>query len=518
MSFELCNENIQIYKPLKTSVVKSIVDSDIIVPDVKPDILNILQVNAVSSIGEKYVQKDMLTLSGHIDYTVLYSGGDDTVEVKNIRYKAPFSQQIEAKGIDNDMFNYVIAEVSHIEYNIENSRKIKIKSVISFDTGIIGKTSVNAVSSIKSSVNIPVKEEEIKLLNMSVCQETKFSVSDEIKIHDGESDDVEILKADCKIQSYELKSMNNKIIAKGSLSADILFKIDQDISHIENEIPFTEVIDVDNLNPNMHTDIKYNLCSADYELINADNEYIVNFTGEISALIRGYEESSYDIVTDTYSPDYELNIKKDNYSVLTIKDSQKDSFSVNESILLKESYPQVLKVYNLDVNPVIETATPQKGFGIIEGYLDTKLLYLSSNDNLPVYSSCNKIPFSFKIENETIDAQSILDTNIALDHSGYIIRTDREIEIRASVKTDTKVLSEKNKSIISDIVLDEETPLKKENQSGITIYFCDEGEKLWDVAKRYRTTIDEIAKINSIDENIMLKKNQKLIIPKRVLI
>ena len=67
-------------------------------------------------------------------------------------------------------------------------------------------------------------------------------------------------------------------------------------------------------------------------------------------------------------------------------------------------------------------------------------------------------------------------------------------------------------------MLDEETPLKKENQSGITIYFSDEGEKLWDVAKRYRTTTDEIARINSIDENILLKKNQKLIIPKRVLV
>jgi len=518
MSFELETENIIIYKPLKAANVKAVVDTDIIVPDTKPDVLNILQVNALSSIQEKQIHKDKILVSGTIDYTVLYSGGDENIEVKSINYKAPFNQQIEADGIEEGIFNYVISSVSHIEFKIQNSRKINIKSVVSFDTGIVGKTTASSVCSIITDVKIPVKRENIKALNMAVCSENSFFVSDELKFPGIPGEINEILKTDIKLSSREIKTMNNKIVIKGSVITDTLYSVEGDMYHMENETPFTEVIEAEGLSPEMHTEIKYNVRSADFELCSGDSEYYVSFNGNIDVLIKAYEENTYEIITDAYCPDYEVEIKKASHTVRSVKDTMTDTYTLSELVSLSESMPGIVKVYNLIVNPVIEDTTTQNGYAQIEGYLDTRLLYLSDSKNLPVYSVMRKIPFSMRLDNKEITNNSIFDTDVTLEHSSYILKSERDAEIRAALKVFGKVITQKNVEVISDITVNEEAPLKKQEQPGIVIYFADENEDLWEIAKRYNTTSEEIAEVNNIELNIPLKKRQQLLIPKRLIV
>ena len=518
MSFELETESIRIYEPLKAANVKAVIDTDIIVPDTKPDVLNILQVNALSSISEKYIQKDSISVSGFIDYTVLYSGGDDTIEVKSIRYKAPFTQQIDAVGIEDDMFNYVLSNVSHIEFHIQNSRKINVKSVVSFDTGVIGRTVASAVSSVSSEYQMPVKKDNIRVLNMAVCSDNKFYISDELRFSGISGDIEELLKSDIKLSGREIKTMNNKVVAKGSVIVDTLYTIDGDIYHMENEIPFTEVLDVDGITPEMHSEIKYNLCTAEYELVNTDEESYISFSGTIEVLIKAYEENSYDVITDAYSPDYELEVSKKHFEIRRVDDTFANTFTVNEMLSLGESVPGIIKVYNLIVTPHIESTKASNGSGLVNGYLDTKLLYLSDSQNLPVYSATKKIPFSFNIDNNNLTENSIIEADVTLEHAGYVLKSEHDAEIRAAIKTSAKIISASSADIITDMNLDDEKPIQKVNQPGIVIYFADDNETLWDIAKRYNTTTQEIASVNGINEDEILNKRQQLLIPKRLVV
>jgi len=516
MSLELNSELIQISKPLKIAKVKSIIDTDIIVPDSKPDVLNVLQVNATASVMEKYLQKDVISVSGNIDYTVLYSSDTDETLLKNIRFKTPFTQQIEINGVSDDSCNYVMCDVSHIEYQIQNSRKINIKSVLSFDTGIIGNYSLSAVSSISSTANVSSKSENIKIFNLSVCHEGSAEISDKVKISLSPDEEIEILKVDCKVVGRELKSMNNKAVAKGALISDILYLRDNDVCHTECEIPFTEVIDAEGLQPHMHTEIKYNVTSAEFEAETAEGECVAVLNAEIGYLIKGFDESLYEIIADAYSPDYELSIDKKQISFLTLKDIVTKSYNVSDTITLPENAPSVVKVYNLIAKPVFESSTVQNGFVINDGYIDVKLLYLSDRADSPVYSANQKIPFSLKTESEHAYPDSVCDTDISLEHVGYILNSDREIEIRTALNLKSKILDDKNRTVISSIEMDEEKPINKDNQSGITIYFTDKNESLWNIAKKYHTTEEDIAEINGINPNEPLKDRQQLMIPKRI--
>ncbi len=55
-------------------------------------------------------------------------------------------------------------------------------------------------------------------------------------------------------------------------------------------------------------------------------------------------------------------------------------------------------------------------------------------------------------------------------------------------------------SLVSDIDLDESAPLENPPARGLYIYCPDDGEKLWDIAKLYRTAPEMLAEENSDTE------------------
>jgi len=516
MSFEVTTDNIFIQKPVKTSKVKSIVSTDVIVPDTKPDAFNILQVNAIASVNEKTVMKDTVTISGNVDYTVLYTGGKDEPELNNIICQAPFTQQIPVKGVKNDMPNYVYADVTHVEFHIQNSRKINLKSVINFELSLVESKEYNAVTEINSSADVQCMKESIKHMNMTICQESKFFVEEDIYIKNFYEEE-KILKIDCKINSNEIKIVNNKVIAKGSLDTDILYTCEGDVCHQESEIPFTEVIDVENIYPEVTSDIVYKLNSLQYNTEVVNEETYIRLTAEISAFIKGYSVCEYEVISDAYSPDYKFEVNQKNINLMNIREIINNTYQVKEQFSLAESSPSVVKIYNISLKPEVDDVTAYDGYLVAEGNIISNILYLTEDTNLPVYSYEASIPFSFKIKQKDTGPNDIYDINVKLENSSFVIKSDKTIEIRANVATCVKVFSEYEKQIIDFMKLYEDEPLKKDNQSGITVYFADKGEKLWDIAKKYKSTTDEITAINSLEDKYVLRERRQLIIPKRII-
>ena len=70
MSVEILKEVINHTHEKRGLSVSYISDCDIIVPDYKPDILNILEVTAFEQIDEKNISKDYVTVSGTINYNI----------------------------------------------------------------------------------------------------------------------------------------------------------------------------------------------------------------------------------------------------------------------------------------------------------------------------------------------------------------------------------------------------------------------------------------------------------------
>ena len=68
------------------------------------------------------------------------------------------------------------------------------------------------------------------------------------------------------------------------------------------------------------------------------------------------------------------------------------------------------------------------------------------------------------------------------------------------------------KEILVDVVQDESAAPINRRQSSIVLYFAETGEKLWDIARRYNSSVEEIKTINSFTDDVLLSP-KKFIIP-----
>ena len=65
--------------------------------------------------------------------------------------------------------------------------------------------------------------------------------------------------------------------------------------------------------------------------------------------------------------------------------------------------------------------------------------------------------------------------------------------------------------VVINMSLDESKTTLKAEQAAVTLYFADEGEQIWDIAKRYHTSVGAILEENDLDAEIMTQGGMILI-------
>lgn len=90
------------------------------------------------------------------------------------------------------------------------------------------------------------------------------------------------------------------------------------------------------------------------------------------------------------------------------------------------------------------------------------------------------------------------------------------IAIKANLNMCAKVLYEVRKEFVKDVLEGSEEEIQK--NASITIYIISEGDTLWNLAKKYSTTVDEIVRINEIEDPNFLMAGEKILIPGRAIV
>ena len=88
---------------------------------------------------------------------------------------------------------------------------------------------------------------------------------------------------------------------------------------------------------------------------------------------------------------------------------------------------------------------------------------------------------------------------------------DSLIDIKIDFKFNINIVKENNITIIENI--NEEEGKNKETFS-IIIYYAKLGDTLWNIAKRFGSTVEEIASINNIEDADKIMQGQQLFIPR----
>ncbi len=511
MSVKLKKEHMRLSQVICSRDCQTTTECDIIVPDVKPDVLKVLRVSSESVITQKNIQNDKVYVQGIIRIDILYiPDGDVMGNVKSISTTQDFSHYIDAMGSKPEM--NLVAEVfcDIPEYTLVNSRKLSIRNKLTFNIKVTSVSEVHIATGIDGDEPIRMNTRPLRFSNSCNCAERDIIIRERLDVPSGKADLGEILKFSAKPIPGELRLLDNKAVVKGEVKLCTLYCGNDEGSSMqcmEHTIPFTEILEIDGITENMSGEIDY--CVKDvYCEINRDadgDKRVLGTEVTLTACVRTAELIECEAICDAYGLSHELHIERTQCSMEQLIETAQTQISQKERICVPDYLPELYQVCDCSAVPTIERITAENGTACVSGYITCHLLYMTQDSDTPISGFSHILPFSHNFSIPGLTENSICDAKADLEHMSYTISGPRDIEVRITTALHIKAVALGNCDLISEIEYDEK-PLPK--AASMVVYFVNKGDTLWDIAKRYRTTPEAITEINGPEKDCIKPGNR----------
>ncbi len=235
---------------------------------------------------------------------------------------------------------------------------------------------------------------------------------------------------------------------------------------------------------------------------------IIDFDIGVCAVIRSHSTNQVKIMKNCFCPGCHADTVYETLTFDNIICANENQYTVTELIAPDKKLPQVASVYNVVVRPSITKTNVENGKLFIEGKLDVYVLYISDNQQIPVYSFKRDIPLQFALDIPDASNNLSATVEISCDHTSFNLNMANEVELKCTLTISYRLFEKKEMQIISDCTICE-----SKKDSGIVIYFVQPGDTLWQIAKRYSVSVSELIEQNNIQDENNLNIGQKLIIP-----
>lgn len=516
---ELIKKNIHMNKLKCKTSLQLTLDDDFNVSDVKPDIAKIIKEQGNIKIHDVKIQNNKLMVKGSLYFNVLYLSDESSRPVHNISGEIPFDEMIHLADECSSGEPYVTCELEDLSTGLINSRKLNVQSIVRLHVVIEELCDEPTAISVVGDENVQYIQKKITVTDVAVDKKDVFRIKEQVILPSTKGNVSEILYSNIELRNPEARLLDNRFSIKGELIVFILYASsneDTPIEYFEAEIPFSGMIDCNGINENMIDNIIFSLGNRSVSLMpdSDGEERVLDIEALLELGIKIYGEETLDLLHDVYSPVQELTpvVENAQYENLLVKNNSK--LRLNDRIKIGPDDPDILQICHSSAEIKIDDIELVDGGIEVSGILDIHVLYICGDDKNPINSIRGVIPF-----NQLIEVKGIRDTSIYQLKPGLeqlsITMFDQEIEVKAAIGLNTVVFDTIVEPVITDIDVTSIDYNKIRSMPSIVGYVVKPGDTLWNIAKKYYTTVDRLRELNGLESDVV-SLGDKLIIMKKV--
>ncbi|MCG8482663.1 MAG: DUF3794 domain-containing protein, partial [Clostridia bacterium] len=220
-----------------------------------------------------------------------------------------------------------------------------------------------------------------------------------------------------------------------------------------------------------------------------------------------------EILIDAYHPQKEIEVEKDIIKSKRLCGKGAAEIPVREIITLPDMNPDAARIVNITAKVIETDSYVENEKDIVEGVLVITVLYQSNEESKNIVGFKEEIPFRHAIEIQGLKDNSEMERDISIRKNEFELMNAKQIEINADIYMKSIAYSKETYEALTKVaVLDE--VISVESDPSIIVYIIKKDDNLWKIAKKYRTTIEEIKTINNIVDEQEIRSGEKLILLK----
>lgn len=477
-----------------------------LLPDYMGDVKKLLTSKARIVPTGKFVSDGSVEVSGNVEYDLLYL--DSAGKLTAVNSSSDFSESFEIDG-ESYIDSAEESRVCALKVRVTGPRKISLKA----DVKTVLTVSEDRILSVDGNAFSEEGRAVEKCITEVSCVSSVFEKSAAVEyaevlesFDDLSVDGTEIISSNAQSKITDAKVGEGEVTLKGeNVVSAILLSPEGTPRLIKKAFPFEEKIAVEGASENMSVIPSSDILSADVSL-SADGEYmsaIANLTSQYS--VELIENKTAEVITDAYTPSCECMNKYSDTEFSELIGAGRESFLVSVKCDKAEQHLEGLCEIisaGAEVRGLSSEVTADGGRFCGEIVVNG-LGYETNVDGSVTYLPFKiqgqfdeKVNFPCQIKDKTM-----LDALLSVEDV-EITNEEENLSARCLISVKYRLLSTKT---VRRITLCEalESEQNEGDKSSITVYYPRNGERLFDVAKKYRTTSEKIAKDNELSESAL---------------
>lgn len=504
---ELIRRNIHMNRWKNQISTQITLDDDFIVPDTMSDIAQVILDAGNVQLEPAKVQSERVQVHGKMEFHVLYRKEEGGLQT--LGGMIPFEETVNVPGLEERDYVSVSWQLEDLDIGVINSRKLSIKAIVTLEIKVETLFDTEAAVEIGTvqdeEPDKPLIEKQKRTMSVAAIalrRKDTFRIKEEITLPGNKPAIDRILWTEMRLSGVTTRPAEGRIHIDGTLQVFVVYEGEGEqavIQWLEEAIPFSGEVEMSGAVDTM-------IPAISVRLVHRSIEEKPDYDGEMRELdvdavmeldIRLYEEQELDILSDLYALNRELQLELGDAWFDQILMRNIGRCKVSEKVKL-DSGQRILQVCHSTGVVKLDEIAAVDGMLVLDGVLEVKLLYLTDDDDQPVQSAQEMVPFHYELEVPGITKESIWYLEHGVEQLTAVMVGGEMAEIKAVICVDVLVLQPIRQQVILDAQL---TPLdmeKLQEKPGIVGYLVQKEDDLWKIAKQFHTTVDNIMTTNNL--------------------
>ncbi len=486
------------------------VDLDFSLPDYCPDIERILKCRMTRSITSRNISGNRLDVDG-VSVVRIYYLDSKKQAVRCCEHTSPFTCSFELKNTAPDATACIRTKTEYLNCRAVGPRRLDIHGAFTVTAAVMHRGEQEYCTGIQGDdIRQKKHTEQISVLRGLASQQ--FTVSEVLDIGQGKQTPENILRYELCFIRGECRAINDKLMLRGELQLRVLYVTDIETGmqdHMSFTVPVSQVIDVPGITDSTENDIRVGILGSDVSLRSEYDEdsTLITLEARLCADVLAYENSSVSVIDDAYSTAYELQLGCRSIPARRLAGKLEMTPSVRGELSTGDDL--ITRVTDIWCDGISFITSAENGQLTIRGKLSCCMLALDT-EQIP-FCAEKTIDFSFDAPVPEGTENVSVSADIIVPAVSFRITGDNTAEIKADLRIDGCIYSDSQVRCITSVQGLEDRKREKDSTAALTLYYADEGEKLWDIARMYCTSVEAIRSENRLSGDIVQARSMILI-------
>ena len=492
MEYHLTKKTISRLRYAADTVTEQAVDVDLSLPDYCPDIEKILSCTLIPEINMTNVSGDRLTIEGSSCVRVVYLDGDRMIRV--YEYRTPFSESLPIKGEAPDHVVYVDAKPEYLNCRALSPRKLSLHGAFSLSVRIAVRDD-QPYYAYDDGDELQTKSDTLSVSTLCGMSSESFSVQEDISVS-GKSDINTLISHRLSARITDMKAIQNKIMVNAELKLDLMYLSgieEPELECMSYSLPISRVVDCEGVDENAVIDGELSVMSSDVHLSDdaLDGSSVLSLDAKLCFNTLCYASCEIEVLSDAFSTEKDAQVQTEPFSCCSDILCRSFTDTGKATIGLEEEIGKILDVH---CEKLTASCTAADDKVTITARM-TVGIYFEDQEGETRYVE-REAEFSYCPD--TQGSTEVLRLRAAADSLSYRLKDSRNIELRAEMCYRLTVCKRLSCAAVSSVSADDDAP-KKTQDSTLILYYADDGDRVWDIAKRFCSRPADIIAENDLE-------------------